>query len=282
MPLLIALLTCLALPLLASSCTSASRGARPDPTPEAELPVAERLRVMSFNIQSAAHGVDQVAGLIKEEAPDVVALQEVDLGTTRAKGTDQTEAIAAVAGFPHHLFFKATRLLGGEYGIALLSRYPIRYSRQLALPTPPGVEPRTVAQVILDVNGSEVSVYLTHLSNLARRSELRLIQASFIARMMQDDHRPKMLLGDFNDEPDAPALLLLKHKLTDVLATRGHGSEVTYPMPLFLSDIRLDYVMSSSELSPKDAFVVRKVASDHFPLVADFAIPSAPSAVGIR
>ncbi|MGZ3458528.1 MAG: endonuclease/exonuclease/phosphatase family protein, partial [Archangium sp.] len=44
------------------------------------------LRVMTFNIQSGHEGVDKVAEAIRSEAPDIVALQEVDVHTRRADG----------------------------------------------------------------------------------------------------------------------------------------------------------------------------------------------------
>jgi endonuclease/exonuclease/phosphatase family metal-dependent hydrolase len=132
---------------------------------------------------------------------------------------------------------------------------------------------------VLDVRGHEVSVYITHLTNGGDRSELRMRQVRFIQLLMSRDPRPKVLMGDLNDGPDSPAVLALTRRLSDAFARSGHGSAETYPLPLFLPDLRLDYVMASPELKPVQSFVVQRVASDHFPLVADLELQSAAGSV---
>src|SRR5262245_46960621 len=42
------------------------------------------LRVMTFNIKSGLYGLPNVARVIREAQPDVVALQEVDVGARRS------------------------------------------------------------------------------------------------------------------------------------------------------------------------------------------------------
>ncbi len=243
---------------------------------------APSLRVMTFNVQSCLHGLDRVAEVIREARPHVVALQEVDRGTHRSNQLDQARELARRAGLEHSAFFATTRLNGGEYGVALASRFPILSSRFYALPTPRGIEPRGVAHAVLDMDGHEVSVYVTHLSNLPRRSALRFDQARFIARLIEADPRPTLLLGDLNDAPDSPALLRLKRRLADAFAHHGRGPAQTYPMPFVIPDLRLDYVLSSPELAASDVYVLRELASDHYPVIADFTMPPTPVARTVR
>jgi endonuclease/exonuclease/phosphatase family metal-dependent hydrolase len=237
------------------------------------------LRMMTFNIQSARHGLDAVAAVIRDAAPDVLALQEVDKGTTLAGGRDQAHELAGRAGFPHEVHFRAANMRGGEYGVAILSRFPVVEARHFELPTPRRIEPRTVARAVLNISGREVSVYITHLTNGGDRSDLRTRQARFIQLLMSRDSRPKVLMGDLNDGPHSTAVLALSRRLSDAFDRSGHGSAETYPLPLFLPDLRLDYVMASAELTPIGSFVVRRIASDHFPLVADFELQSAGGSV---
>ena len=232
------------------------------------------VRLMTFNIQSARHGLDAVAAVIRDVKPDIVALEEVDKGTTLAGGRDQAHELADRAGFPHQVHFRAASMRGGEYGVALLTRFPLVMARHFELPTPPTIEPRTVAWTVLDIGGREVSVYITHLTNGSDRSELRARQVRFIQLLMSRDSRPKVLMGDLNDAPDSPALLALSRGLSDAFDRCGRGRPETFPLPLFLPDLRLDYVMASAELTPVESFVVRRIASDHFPLVADFELPA--------
>ena len=268
--------------LFSSACTGPSRASDPGAVTrslEAPLDSADpSLRAMTFNIQSGLHGLDRVAEVIRKASPDVVALQEVDRGTRRANGLDQAHELAKRTGLTHSAHFATTRMAGGEYGVALVSRFPIRSTRFYELPTPRGLEPRGVAHAVLDLDGQDISVYVTHLTNLPRRSELRFDQARFIARLVRDDPRPVLLMGDLNDAPDSPALLHLKRRLADAFARKGRGPDETYPLPSLLPDLRLDYVLSSPELAARDVYVLREVASDHYPVIADFALPAAPVA----
>ena len=226
------------------------------------------LRVMTFNIQSAAHGLDAVASLINEAQPDVVALQEVDRFTTRSGGVDQVEALARLTGLPHARFFRTTSLHGGDYGLAVLSRYPVTSSGWRGLPTN-GAEPRGVGRAVVEAPSGAVSVYVTHLSNLPFRGRLRVQQVrALLGFMAEGGEGPALLCGDFNDDSRSPALQRVRDVLEDAFRRAGRGRDTTYPMGL-LPESRLDYVFTTAGLRASDAWVVREVASDHFPVVVD-------------
>src|SRR5690606_15119708 len=93
-------------------------------------PAALRLRVLSYNIHHA-EGVDRkldverIAKIIVAAKPDLVALQEVDQKVTRTRGVDQPAELARLTGM-HMAFGGNIRLQGGEYGNAVLSRWPIK------------------------------------------------------------------------------------------------------------------------------------------------------------
>ncbi|MFP2899301.1 endonuclease/exonuclease/phosphatase family protein, partial [Corallococcus sp. 4LFB] len=177
---------------------------------------AGALRVMTFNIQSGLGGLEGVADVIRQEGPDVVALQEVDVGSTRAHGEDQVERLSALTGLKYRAHFGTTRLYGGAYGIALLSRYPLASLAQYPLPTPKGAEPRTLAHAVLDVDGREVSVYATHLIRRPFNGAARVRQSVFISQLLAKDSRPRLLMGDLNDDPDSRPVRLLRRQLQDV------------------------------------------------------------------
>ncbi|WNZ61439.1 endonuclease/exonuclease/phosphatase family protein [Myxococcus sp. MxC21-1] len=185
------------------------------------------LRVMTFNIQSGARGLERVAHVIRAAVPDVVALQEVDVGSTRARGLDQTEELSRLTGLKYRAHFRTTDLFGGAYGIAVLSRFPLEALAQYPLPGPRGAEPRTVAHAAVEVDGREVSVYLTHLIRQPFNSDTRVRQSAYVARLMAQDSRPKVLMGDLNDGPDSRSTRLLRRALHDVAAaTGGTGARI--------------------------------------------------------
>lgn len=232
---------------------------------------------MTFNIESGVRGLDGVAEVIRGARPDIVALQEVDLGSSRAGGLDQTAVLAERTGLPYHAHFRTTDLFGGAYGIALLSRFPLEAMEQYPLPVPPGAEPRTVVHALMQVAGREVSVYLTHLIRRPFNGEARVRQSALIAALLAKDPRPKLLMGDLNDDPDSQPVRLLRREITDVAAASGQGLDGTFPLPLpFAPALRIDYVFACDEFVPVRSAVLHVGASDHYPVIADLRLKGAP------
>jgi endonuclease/exonuclease/phosphatase family metal-dependent hydrolase len=247
------------------------------------VPVAARtpsegdLRVMTFNIQSGRHGLDKVARTITSAAPDIVALQEVDVNTRRAGGLDQPAELAQRTGLPYYAHFRTTGMHGGDYGVAILSRFPLESVEQHPLPVDPGAEPRTVARILMKVHGQEVSVYVTHLTRRPFNGDIRVRQSAAIMKWMDEDPRPKLLMGDMNDTPDAGSVRLFTRELMDVFALRGEGASDTYPLPV-IPNVRIDYVLASERFLPRSSKVLRVRASDHYPVVADLTLLEAVKA----
>jgi endonuclease/exonuclease/phosphatase family metal-dependent hydrolase len=280
---------------LASSlaCASSPSSLRADAAPVTlsapgalAVPVSSRtqgegdLRVMTFNIQSAIHGLDKVSEVIRSASPDIVALQEVDVGSRRANGLDQPAELARRTGLKYFAHFRTTSLHGGDYGVALLSRFPLESVEQHPLPVETGTEPRTVARVHMKVHGQDVSVYVTHLTRRPFNGGIRVRQSAAIMKLMVEDPRPKLLMGDMNDTPESGSLRLFKRELSDVFALRGEGSADTYPLPV-IPNLRIDYVLACDRFMPKSSKVLRVKASDHYPVVADLTLlepVKAPSA----
>ncbi|HYH99513.1 endonuclease/exonuclease/phosphatase family protein [Hyalangium sp.] len=275
LPLLSAFSLTAALACATSSGTS-SRLTRVEQDASAPREAGE-LRVMTFNIQSGLRGLDGVAEVIRSAHPDIVALQEVDRGSRRAGGLDQTAVLAQQTGLPYHAHFRTTDLYGGAYGIALLSRFPLEALAQYPLPVPRGAEPRTVAHALMQVAGREVSVYVTHLIRRPFNGDARMRQSALIAGLLDRDPRPKLLMGDLNDDPDSRTVRLLRRDLTDVVAASGQGSRGTYPLPLpFSPTLRIDYVLACDAFVPLRSEVLHVGASDHYPVVADVRLKEAP------
>ncbi|CAF2042767.1 unnamed protein product, partial [Rotaria magnacalcarata] len=83
---------------------------------------------MTFNIASchgSARGIADVAFAIEQEQPDLVALQEVDKFTRRSgRLVDQTSQLANLSHLPHSFFIHSMNFDDGQYGNAILSRFP--------------------------------------------------------------------------------------------------------------------------------------------------------------
>jgi endonuclease/exonuclease/phosphatase family metal-dependent hydrolase len=240
------------------------------PAVTASLQGGTPLRVMTFNIKSGRYGLQKVAQVIQEAKPDVVALQEVDVGAMRSGQVDQPAQLGAATGLQHQAYFRATTKSHGAYGVALLSRFPLEQRSQYRLPVPLGAEPRTLGHVVARIEGQDVSLYVTHLTQMPFPDAARAAQTEVISRILAADSRPKLLLGDFNDFADGAAMTGLRHQLQDVFAAVGEGPEGTLPLPLpFRPEWRIDYIFACKCFVPRTSRVLRVKASDHFPVLAE-------------
>jgi len=241
----------------------------------AAQPAATRpLRVATWNIHDCRRGLTAVARQLASLDADVVGLQEVDRRTRRSGGVDQAAELAARCGFAHHRFFRAIGREGGDYGVALLSRWPLSGERVGMLPNRPGFEQRVVASAVLDFAPARVEIAVTHLTNSRRDGRLRHEQARAIARHLSGGGLPRVVVGDFNEPPGYPAHRALASAFIDVFAAVGQGPGGTFPLVLrWLPALRLDYLFASRELGLAGARVVPTDASDHHPLSAELWLP---------
>ena len=218
-----------------------------------------RLRVLTYNIH---HGqgsdgkfdYERTAKIISDLKPDVVALQEVDLQTQRASGLDQAARLGELTGL-RHTFGNAMYFSGGQYGEAILSKFPMDDIKSYRLPFRSGQEPRcALAARIHPDNGLPEFIFVgTHLCH--QSNETRTEQAQRINRLFSADGDPPVILaGDLNARPGSdPMKILLAERWTDAIAPRS----------------RIDYILYRSN-DPWHVVEVNivddRVASDHRPV----------------
>ena len=247
---------------------------------------AASIRVLTYNVHGCI-GVDgrhepaRIADVIARERPDVAVLQELDCGRRRTGYLDQPAFLAGRTGMTA-LFAEAWP----GYGIALLSRVPLRLVCRGPLPTVRGVAPfverRMAVWGEVDVGDARLSLFGTHLGLLPherRRQIDALLGAAWLGT--QPANEPRVLLGDLNTRPSSPLFrrLVAPGLLRDACAEAPARPRATFPSlrPL----VRLDHVLLGGAARVTRAFVptdalVRR-ASDHLPLVVDLEIDQAAS-----
>ena len=174
----------------------------------------ERLRVATFNLWNKQGPWPRRlplirAGLAALDA-DVIGVQEV---LALPGHPSQADEVAPPGWHVHHV--PAWSIGGGlTFGNAVLSRHPLHDRRALPLPTPPGIDPRTVAFARVDVPGGPVPVFVTHLTFQLHLGHVRCAQvralADHVAALAPIDLPPPVLLGDFNADPDADEMRFLR------------------------------------------------------------------------
>ena len=109
----------------------------------------------------------RTAEVIRSLSPDLVTLQEVDKNCTRSGSIDLTEELAGILKMEGR-FGKFMNFQGGEYGMAVLSKFPIISHQVHVLPR--GAEPRCALEVRVNSGKDwEVNSFVRHSSRLDER-----------------------------------------------------------------------------------------------------------------
>ena len=163
-------------------------------TAEEKTPFSTDMVIANLNIKHGAEGLDKVAGTIREVSPDIIGLEEVDVNCSRSGCVDEPAELSRLTGLPYHAFSKAISLGDGEYGAAILSRYPIVSYETVKLDSGRN-EGRSVGHAVINVEGLLFDVFVTHLSYEDR--DVRKGQMKTIAAMLAQCER-YVLTGDLN------------------------------------------------------------------------------------
>ena len=244
----------------------------------APAPSAPRdLRVVSYNIRHGAGMDDRVdlrrtAAALRVLEPDLVALQEVDCGVARSGGADQAAELGRALGM-HHAFASFMDYQGGRYGMAILSRLPIRAQRVIELP--PGDEPRIALLVEVETHdGALVSIVGVHF-NWVQDDTLRFAQAEALCATLDALATPYLVVGDFNDEPGSRTLALFEARAR--LAAKPEGARFTYPADAPRKEIDFVYAAPPARWDVREVRVVdERLASDHRPVLAVLQVRPEP------
>lgn len=223
------------------------------------------VRVLSFNIYHGAttkgdFDLDKLASVINETQPDLVALQEVDFKTKRAKNYDlATELGQRTKMAP--LFGKAMNFSGGAYGVGILSKHALIESKNTPLPYTQGNEPRTSLEVLVELaSGDTIRFVGTHLDH-KNDSPDRINQVKTINKTFVKNDYPTILAGDLNDTPESKAIAILNEFWTDSFGDK--------PEPTYSSDNpfkKIDYIMyrpANKWKVVENKVICDEVASDH-------------------
>jgi endonuclease/exonuclease/phosphatase family metal-dependent hydrolase len=224
---------------------------------------------VTFNIQHGAEGLVRVAHLLRELAPDVVFLQEVDRGCRRSGGTDQALMLANALG-AHFAFGQAFPFDEGAYGLALLSRQPMTNVRSYELPHegPPQDDGRGEPRILLCADVGALTICNTHLGLGPAE---RIAQVERLRHVLSPEPLPVVLGGDFNEHRASQAVqstLTWLHDTFDEARGEEHSTA-----PGDRPHGRIDYIFRSEHApNAMRAFIGPAGYSDHRPVIVDFAV----------
>jgi endonuclease/exonuclease/phosphatase family metal-dependent hydrolase len=190
------------------------------------------VRLATFNILSGRSLTDgrvdaeRFAGAVRSLGADVLGLQEVDLNQPRSQLQDLTAVAAEAMGSVDHRFVAAMtgtpdetwRAATGEegpgsaaYGVALLSRFPVRSWEVIRLPALPFRVPhvfsgrrlpvlvrdeaRVAVAAVIETPHGAITMVTAHLSFI---DGWNLVQLCRLRRALRGHRGPLVVMGDLN------------------------------------------------------------------------------------
>jgi len=233
-------------------------------------------RVMTYNIH---HGegldgkvdLERIAQLIKHEGADIVALQEVDKGTARTARRDFPAELAQLTGFTC-VFSNNFHFQGGEYGNAVLSRFPVVRWQNLHYRMLRTNEQRGLLQLEMDVRGRPLVFMTTHIDYRSDDSERWNNVDEIEATTRQYAGKPVILCCDFNDKPTSRVAQKMAKTFDDTWAMVGKGDGFSFSADRPHERIDYLWISKNTPLRPLKAWVPSSRASDHLPVVAEFEL----------
>lgn len=246
----------------------------------AQAEEARDLRVLCYNIHygqgmDGKYDIERLAAVINRSKPDLVALQEVDVGVKRSGRVHQAQRLAELTGMAVR-FGPTQHYEGGLFGNAVMTRLPILDVVIHPLPyteSTPELVTYPRAAIAVTVRGPDdkplrfISTHFQHNVPADRVAEAKAINALFANDVPSV---PTILAGDMNATPDAEPIQILLEQWSN--ATDEPASP-TAPSPKPTS--RIDYIFYRPATSFRvvDARVVEEaMASDHRPVQADFEL----------
>lgn len=221
--------------------------------------------VATFNIANGRecdHDFSILAEDIVESGAAIVGLQEVDQNTVRNKKQDTMKILSENTGLKYYAYAKALDHQGGEYGNGILSKYPIVSYEAIYLPESKNPqhdeELRVVLHAIINVEGTEVDFFVTHLEQIPSNQQMIAI----------NEHTREsdafMILGDFNRTPDSGIFENIKNSYIVNTTKILPGTTV--------DGYDFDNIVLYDEMETRNTRIIKTGHSDHYMLLTDWIL----------
>ncbi|MGI8617624.1 MAG: endonuclease/exonuclease/phosphatase family protein [Gemmatimonadaceae bacterium] len=237
------------------------------------------VNVLVYNIHAGkdakgAGNLPRVADVVKSTGADVALLQEVDINTRRSGRVDQPADLAELTEL-RPVFGRTLDYDGGEYGVAVLTRWPVTHDTTFGLHVTPrqeraggSYEPRGVLHVLIATPHGPLHILNTHLDPSAddrfRRQEAAALLS--LAERLRSSGETVFIGGDLNANPDSRVLGMFRDAgWKDAWEGCGTGEGKTFPYDAPVK--RIDYLLLGTGAACARAEVLATDASDHRPVI---------------
>ena len=247
-----------------------------------------KLKIMTYNIAAGRDfsggpkpiviNPDACISVIREEMPAICGLNEVDYKLPRSGRIKLARHIGDALGY-ESAFAPAVTWGVGTYGNGFVSKYPIKEVEIFPIPDPTDksepvyYETRVILHTVVDFDGTEVDVFVTHFG-LAKTEQESAVKT--LVSLIKDAERPVILMGDFNVTPDNALLDPIRELLDDTFAVfpEKEASTIwTFPSSTEAiggkdTKLKIDYIFVSHDIKTESVVIGEAKASDHKPYIA--------------
>jgi endonuclease/exonuclease/phosphatase family metal-dependent hydrolase len=222
-----------------------------------------RIKVATLNLFNRMGDWESRAPLVVEQLdalrPDVIGLQEVDLGIDQ--GMELSRAVNRRLGERPHYRIKHATSPGARaaiFGIGTLATIECLEHEVLDLMT----FDRIAQRMVYSAEGTRFALVNTHLHHPPEATAERVEQAEYLLRWLDIHEKlPTIVSGDFNSYPGEPVIDVMKARFRSAYETaNGSEPEKTWPTPVNTFDDAppgtLDYIYVSPEFKVSESGLV--------------------------
>jgi endonuclease/exonuclease/phosphatase family metal-dependent hydrolase len=265
-----------------------------------------RFKVMSYNVKlfdlynwkKNNETRNRIFDLIKEEAPQIICMQEF-YHSEKDNYRNLDTLLKLQNAQYHHTEYTLTLRNRDHWGISTFSAYPIVSKGKITFNTRSN---NICIWSDIKINDDTIRVYNMHLQSIhfgyadnkfleevskatpanstdemeVSKNILRKLKRAFVKRSQQADKvaqhiksspYPVIVCGDFNDTPSSYVYRTLGNGLEDAFVESGNGFGRTYgKFPSF----RIDYILNSAKFKTYDFRTIKEDLSDHYPISCYF------------
>jgi len=216
-------------------------------------------------LRNTSRRLADIVEFIRTQAPDIVGLVEVDMGSWRTSSVNQAEAVARAIGHAPHFQNKyGLRSINQKLpilrkqGNAFLTRYPEAVQRfhyfELG-----------IKRLIMELELESVCLFLVHLS---LHHPHRHRQLHHLAALVHSAVKPVIVAGDFNTFRG-------DHEMENFMVSTGLINANRDNIPSWPSRRprwQLDFILHAPAIQVTHFELPPVQLSDHLPLVCDFKL----------
>lgn len=233
-----------------------------------------KLTAMTYNIFSGKNlyrdlNLEHAASVIRQVNADFVSLNEVRNHTSDIGPVDQANEMGRLTGY-YPVYAKTIDILGGEYGIAFLSRLPVLETEIVHIPDPERsseyshYEHRCILRCKLLAGDQPITVFTTHFGLVPTEQENAVATA---LSLIEQENNPVLFMGDLNAEPHTPETKPLFAALQDTCEGKDF---LTFPSDT--PKIKIDHILYRGNWKVHDVYSINTQNSDHRPLIAELEL----------